>query len=185
MRLVDVVLGALAQALPGRIPAASQGTMNNVAMGDHAINQPWDYYETIGGGAGGHPDAPGRSALQSHMTNTLNTPIESLELHYPLRILEYSLRRGSGGAGQKRGGDGIVREFEFLAPAEVTLLTERRKSRPWGLAGGYPGAAGRNLLDGETLPPKVAFKASPGQRLRLETPGGGGYGKAPDEGKPG
>ena len=185
MRLVDVVLGALAQALPGRIPAASQGTMNNVAMGDHAINQPWDYYETIGGGAGGHADAPGRSALQSHMTNTLNTPIESLELHYPLRILEYSLRRGSGGAGQKRGGDGIVREFEFLAPAEVTLLTERRKSRPWGLAGGHPGAAGRNLLDGETLPPKVAFKASPGQRLRLETPGGGGYGKAPDEGKPG
>ena len=180
MRLVDIVLGALAQALPTRIPAASQGTMNNVAMGDHVGNRPWDYYETIGGGAGAHATAPGRSAVQSHMTNTLNTPIESLEMHYPLRVTEYSLRRGSGGAGEHQGGDGIVREFEFLAPAEVTLLSERRESRPWGLAGGGPAAAGRNLLDGLAVAGKATFTAAPGQRLRLETPGGGGYGPRDD-----
>ena len=184
MRLVDVVLGALSAALPGQIPAASQGTMNNVAMGKHGINQPWDYYETIGGGAGAHPEAAGASAVQSHMTNTLNTPVESLEMHYPLRVVEYALRRGSGGAGAQLGGDGIVREFEFLAPAEVTLLTERRTSSPWGLAGGKAGAAGENLLDGVRLPAKVAFRADRGQRLRIETPGGGGYGE-PDNSESG
>ena len=115
------------------------------------------------------------------MTNTLNTPIESLEMHYPLRVVEYALRRGSGGAGNHTGGDGIVREFEFLAPAEVTLLTERRESSPWGAAGGGAGAAGVNLLDGGRLPAKAAFRAQPGQRLRIETPGGGGHGVGPGD----
>lgn len=185
MRLVDVVLGALSLALPARIPAASQGTMNNVAMGDHDANQPWDYYETIGGGAGAHAAAAGQSAVQSHLTNTLNTPIESLEMHYPLRVVEYALRRGSGGVGEHDGGDGIVREFEFLAPAEVTLLTERRESSPWGLAGGGVGTAGKNLLDGARLPAKASFRALRGQRLRIETPGGGGYGASPSAGSDG
>ncbi|MEX2326469.1 MAG: hydantoinase B/oxoprolinase family protein, partial [Pseudomonadales bacterium] len=136
MRIVDVVLGALSMAMPGSIPAASQGTMNNVAMGNHRTDPSWDYYETIGGGTGAHAGGEGLSAIQSHMTNTLNTPVESLEMHYPVRIREYSIRRGSGGQGRHRGGDGLVREFEFLAPAELTLLTERRSFAPWGLDGG-------------------------------------------------
>jgi N-methylhydantoinase B len=179
MRIVDVVLGALAQAMPESIPAASQGTMNNIAMGNHQSAPPWDYYETIGGGAGAHARGRGLSAIQSHMTNTLNTPIESLEMHYPVRIREYSIRRGSGGHGRHSGGDGLVREFEFLAPAELTLLTERRAFAPWGLAGGAPGATGTNMLDGEVLPAKCRVSVSEGQILRIETPGGGGFGDVP------
>lgn len=176
MRVVDVVLGALAQALPNEIPAASQGTMNNVAMGNHDIPCPWDYYETIGGGMGASRNRAGLSAVQSHMTNTLNTPIESLESHYPLRVREYSIRRRSGGKGHRQGGDGLVREFEFLGETEVTLLTERRLRGPWGLEGGESGLPGKQTLDGEILAGKVSFRASPGQILRVETPGGGGFG---------
>lgn len=174
-RIVDVVLGALAGALPAAIPAASQGTMNNLAMGEGG-ERPWDYYETMAGGQGAHAGGDGLSAVHSHMTNTLNTPIESLEEHYPLRVLRYALRRGSGGAGRHRGGDGIERELQFLAPARFTLLTERRRHRPWGLAGGGPGAAGENRLNGETLPPKHAGRAVAGDRLWLASPGGGGHG---------
>lgn len=177
MRIVDVVLGALAFALPDRIPAASQGTMNNIAMGNHSAPVSWDYYETVGGGMGASKMSYGLSAVQSHMTNTLNTPIESLESHYPLRITEYSIRSGSGGMGQQIGGDGLVREFLFLEPTEVTLLTERRHRGPWGLAGGEAGRAGAQTLDGELLPAKTNFTVVAGQTLRVETPGGGGFGQ--------
>lgn len=182
MRMVDALLGALAQALPERIPAASTGSMNNIAMGAHAseAHPRWDYYETNGGGMGAGPQGPGLSGVQTHMTNTLNTPIESLEKHFPLRITRYSLRHGSGGAGRFAGGDGLVREYEFLAPAEVTLLTERRRSRPWPLAGGEPGAAGENRLNDELLPAKIALSVNAGDRLTLLTAGGGGWGEVPD-----
>ena len=176
MRIVDAVLGALALAVPEKIPAASQGTMNNVAMGNHRVNAPWDYYETIGGGTGAHSSGEGLSAVQSHMTNTLNTPIESLEMHFPIRITRYAIRSSTGGDGAFRGGDGLIREYEFLAPAEVTLLTERRNHAPWGLAGGRPGACGRNLLDGQVLGAKCQISVQAGQVLRIETPGGGGFG---------
>ncbi|MBU83291.1 hydantoinase B/oxoprolinase family protein [Alcanivorax sp.] len=173
-RVVDVVLGALAQAAPQAIPAASQGTMNNVAMGA-AGEDSWDYYETMAGGTGAHAGGPGLSAVHSHMTNTLNTPIESLESHYPLRVHRYQLRRGSGGEGQFAGGDGLVRELEFLGDAQVTLLTERRRHAPWGLAGGQDGAVGENRHNGELLPPKTSFSARAGDRLVVASPGGGGY----------
>ncbi|NOX09601.1 MAG: hydantoinase B/oxoprolinase family protein [Gammaproteobacteria bacterium] len=175
-RIVDVVLGALAQAIPERIPAASQGTMNNLAMGMRSDNVNWDYYETLGGGMGAGPNASGPSAVQTHMTNTLNTPIEVLEMNYPLRVWRYQLRRGSGGVGQHRGGDGLVREYEFLQPAQLTLLTERRRYSPWGLQGGEAGQVGVNLLDGVELPAKVSIKVDKGARLLIETPGGGGWG---------
>lgn len=175
-RIVDVVMAALAQALPDAVPAASHGSMNNVAMGGVFGDRTWNYYETLGGGMGAGRHGGGLSGVQTHMTNTLNTPIESLELHYPLRVRRYGLRQGSGGAGVRPGGDGLVREFEFLAETVVTLLTERRRHRPWGLAGGMAGAPGRNLLDGKPLPSKVSFTARPGQRLTIETPGGGGWG---------
>lgn len=177
MRIVDVLLRALAEALPEIVPAASQGTMNNLAMGRHEGARRWDYYETIGGGVGAHAGGAGRSAMHSHMTNTLNTPIESLETHYPLRVCRYQIRAGSGGAGRMRGGDGLVREFEFLAPTQVTLLTERRRHGPWGLAGGGAGEPGRNSLNGRELPAKFEFTAAPGDRLVIESPGGGGYGR--------
>ena len=177
MRIVDVILGALSQAIPDRIPAASQGSMNNVAMGARNNNQSWDYYETIGGGMGAGAMGPGLSSRQCHMTNTLNTPIESVESHYPLRISEYAVRRNVGGDGAFVGGDGIVREFEFLDSAEFTVLTERRKYQPWGLAGGEAGSVGNNYLDGKSLPAKCHRKVEAGQVLRIETPGGGGYGK--------
>ncbi len=176
MRIVDVLLGALAQALPHRIPAASQGTMNNVAMGRHAGDVRWDYYETIGGGTGAHASGAGVGAIHSHMTNTLNTPIESLETHYPLRIRRYEIRSGSGGAGRFAGGEGIVREFEFLEPTDVTLLTERRSRGPWGLDGGGAGACGINLLNGEALEAKQALRLKAGDVLTIATPGGGGWG---------
>ena len=177
MRVVDVVLGAFARAIPDQIPAASQGTMNNIAMGNHQVTVPWDYYETIAGGMGASQGRQGLTAVQSHMTNTLNTPIESLERHYPLRINRYAIRRGSGGEGQYHGGDGLVREFEFLQDAEVTLLGERRRRGPWGLAGGEAGQAGQATLDGKLLPAKVQLTVAAGQTLRIETPGGGGFGQ--------
>jgi N-methylhydantoinase B len=176
MRIVDVVLGALYQAQPSLIPAASQGTMNNVAMGNHGTDHPWDYYETIAGGSGAIEGSDGASGVQTHMTNTLNTPIESLEMHYPIRIRQYCIRRGSGGEGHYVGGNGLVREFEFLEPAELTLITERRRIAPWALDGGAPGKVGRNLLDGRVLPGKCHLQVNAGQVLRVETPGGGGVG---------
>ena len=176
-RVVDVICGALAQALPEQIPAASHGGMNNLAMGARSPRR-WDYYETMGGGMGAGMHGGGLSAVQTHMTNTLNTPIEVLERNYPLRLRRYGIRRGSGGVGQRFGGDGLVREFEFLAPAEVTLLTERRRYAPWGLAGGGDGVKGENRLNGELLPGKCVLEVQTGDRLSIATPGGGGWGKA-------
>ncbi len=182
-RITDAVLGALAQALPERIPAASQGTMNNLLVGgQRADGSPYTYYETIGGGMGGGPALAGLSGVQVHMTNTLNTPVEALELAYPFRLVRYALREGSGGAGRHAGGDGIVREYEFLSAAVVTVISERRTAQPWGLAGGQAGAAGRALLlraggGQEELPAKCTVRVGPGDRLRIETPGGGGWGE--------
>ncbi|HEY1567812.1 MAG TPA: hydantoinase B/oxoprolinase family protein [Solirubrobacteraceae bacterium] len=164
-RVADVVLGAFGRAL-------GQGTMNNVTLGDEDVT----YYETIGGGQGACPDADGPSGVHVAMSNTLNTPIEALELEFPMRMVEYSLRRGSGGAGHFHGGDGVVREIEALAPLHYSLITERRRHAPPGADGGKPGEPGRNLLDGEELPPKSIGELTPGQRLRIETPGGGGFG---------
>lgn len=176
-RLVDVVMGALAQAISDKIPAASHGSMNNVAMGANSTDSRWSYYETIGGGMGAGKHNNGLSGVQTHMTNTLNTPIESLEMHYPLRMRRYEIRHNSGGVGQKAGGNGLVRELEFLAPAQVTLLTERRSNKPWGLQGGNSGAPGLNQLNKEPLPAKVSLKVKTGDCLTIVTPGGGGYGE--------
>jgi len=182
-RITDVVLGALAQALPDRIPAASQGTMNNVTLGgrDPATGRPFAYYETIGGGMGARPGLDGISGVHTHMSNTRNTPIEAIEHYLPVRVRQYAIRAGSGGAGQWRGGDGIVREYEALTETDVTVLSDRRIGAPYGAAGGAPGQAGRNTLirDGveTTLPGKVRLTLAPGDRLRIESPGGGGYGK--------
>jgi N-methylhydantoinase B len=179
-RIVDVLLGALARAAPGRIPAASAGTMNNLLLG--SAGGEFTYYETMGGGHGAARDADGASGLQSHMTNTLNTPIEALEHAYPLRVRRYALRPGSGGGGRRRGGDGLVREIEVLVASEVTVVSERRRLAPWGLAGGGPGARGRNAIvrRGGALqrrPGKFQARLAPGERVRVETPGGGGYGR--------
>jgi len=176
-RVVDVLLGALAQAVPQRVAAASQGTMNNLAMGSRH-GSGWDYYETLGGGMGAGIAGGGLSGVQTHMTNTLNTPIEVLESAFPIRIRRYALRDGSGGTGRVKGGDGLIREYEFLEPAEVTLLTERRLYAPQGLSGGGAGAVGENLLNGKALAPKVAVEVKAGDRLQIRTPGGGGYGVA-------
>lgn len=181
-RITDVVLGALAQALPDRIPAASQGTMNNLTMGGkRADGSAYAYYETIAGGMGASAGADGLSGVQVHMTNTLNTPLEALEGTFPLRLVRYAIRPHSGGAGQHRGGDGVVREYLLLAPATVTMLSERRSVPPWGVAGGAPGEVGRNVLihaDGreELLPGKFTRYLPAGVRLRIATPGGGGWG---------
>ncbi len=178
MRITDLLLGALAKALPRRIPAASQGTMNNVAMGASARDRgkSWSYYETLAGGTGGHAQASGLHATHSHMTNTLNTPVESLESHFPLRITQYRLRSGSGGLGAYDGGSGLVREYEFLDDAHVTLLTERRRHAPWGLAGGSPGKQGINFLNDKQIDAKTHIRVGAGDRLCIETPGGGGWG---------
>jgi len=178
-RIVDVLLRALAPAAPDRIPAASCGSMNNVALGGTVDGRAFAYYETLAGGAGGGPDHPGASGVHTHMTNTLNTPIEALEAYYPLRVTRYALRPRSGGAGRYRGGDGLVRELEFLRPARVTLLAERRDVAPWGLWGGKDGKPGRDWLvrNGRLrrLAGKTVVDVEVGDRLRLETPGGGGF----------
>jgi len=176
-RIVDVVMGALAQAIPERLAAASQGSMNNLAMGSRDIKRSWDYYETMGGGMGASEKHHGLSAVQTHMTNTLNTPIESLETHFPLRINKYAIRSDSGGSGKNKGGDGLIREIEFLSEANVTLLTERRVHPPWGLKGGSSGEPGINLLNGKKVPAKVELKVYPADVLEIRSPGGGGYGE--------
>ncbi len=165
-RVADLVLAAFGRAL-------GQGTMNNLTLGTEAFT----YYETLGGGQGACADAPGPSGVHVAMSNTRNTPVEALELEFPLRVREYAIRRGSGGAGRRRGGDGVVRELEALEPMAYSLLTERRRHAPPGAAGGAPGARGRNLLDGEELPPKARGSLAAGQTLRIETPGGGGHGR--------
>jgi len=182
-RITDVLLGALAKAVPGRVPAASQGTMNNITFGgiNPATGRPFAYYETIGGGMGASPESNGLNGVHTHMTNTRNTPVEALEHNLPIRMRRYSLRQGSGGDGRFRGGDGIVREFEFLAPARVNILSERRKFVPYGLDGGCPGKTGSNILirggKRRLLSSKASFQVKKGDRVRIETPGGGGYGK--------
>jgi N-methylhydantoinase B/oxoprolinase/acetone carboxylase alpha subunit len=184
-RIVDVLLGALHKALPDRIPAASSGTMNNLSFGgfDTLRNRPFAYYETIAGGMGATPSTDGQSAVHTHMTNSRNTPIEAFEHAYPVRVTEYRVRRGSGGKGRHSGGDGIVREWEFLEPAEVTLLSERRQVGPYGLEGGHPGSCGATWLrefsgKPEKMPGKFRRRVGKGARLRVETPGGGGSGSA-------
>jgi N-methylhydantoinase B len=169
-RVADLVLAALGEATPA--PAQGQGTMNNFTLSGESFT----YYETVGGGQGACPDADGPSAVHVAMSNTLNTPVEALETEYPLRVRELALRRGSGGDGRHRGGDGIVREIEALETMRYTLLTERRRHAPRGRDGGLSGKPGRNLLNGSEVPAKAAGHLRPGDRLRLETPGGGGYG---------
>ncbi len=182
-RVADVMFGALALACPDKVSAASQGTMNNILIGgqDPRHGKPFAYYETIGGGMGAGPDHDGASGVHSHMTNTLNTPIEALEHAYPFRINRYAIRRSSGGAGTYRGGDGVVRAYEFDHEVTVTLMTERRASRPYGLDGGEAGKAGRNLLirEGITteLPDKITMETRPGDVIQIHTPGGGGFGQ--------
>ena len=183
-RIVDVLLRALAKAIPTRVPAASAGTMSNLTIGgiDPRSGEPFAYYETAAGGMGARPGIDGISGVQTHMTNSLNTPIEALEYAYPFRIRRYAYRYGSGGAGQFTGGDGLIRELEFLSDVEVTLLADRRVFRPYGLSGGEDGAAGRAWIlknGGVTeieLPGKCSLRLSKGDRLRIETPGGGGWG---------
>jgi len=182
-RIVDVLLRALAQAIPERIPAAASGTMNNLTIGgiDPNTGEPFAYYETIAGGMGARPTKPGVSGVHTHMTNSLNTPAEALEYSYPLRVRQYSLRPRSGGAGRQRGGDGIAREIEVLTDAEVTLLADRRERGPWGLSGGAEGSPGNASVirkDGsvETLSGKCNVRLIKGERIRIETPGGGGWG---------
>jgi len=207
-RIVDVVMGALAKALPDKIPAASHGSMNNLAMGsvtggrdyyeandnkawdyyesnyskawdyyEANYSKAWDYYETIGGGMGASSNGDGLDAIQTHMTNTRNTPIEVMETSYPVRIKQYAIRENSGGEGLHKGGNGLIREFEFLKPANVTLLTERRLTPPWSLNGGLDGGCGQNLLNSKVLTPKVCFDVNKGDCLTIKTPGGGGWGK--------
>jgi N-methylhydantoinase B len=183
-RIVDVIFGALAQALPDRVPAASQGTMNNLAFGgfDSKRKRPFAYYETMGGGQGARPGSSGMSAVHDHMSNTLNTPVEALESELPIRVRSYSLREGTGGDGQFKGGNGLRRDVLFLEPATVTILSERRQRRPYGLSGGAAGAVGENWLSqskgDEKLDGKVTREVVPGDRLSVRTPGGGGLGEA-------
>ena len=175
-RIVDVVLGALAQAIPETIPAASHGSMNNIAMG----SEKWDYYETLGGGMGANMNGDGQDAVQTHMTNTLNTPIEILEKYYPLRINQYAIRKNSGGEGKYTGGDGLIREYIFLEPCTVTLLTERRESSPWGIQGGEAGSKAINFLNSKKLPAKTEIQTEANDCLTIMTAGGGGWGAASD-----
>jgi N-methylhydantoinase B/oxoprolinase/acetone carboxylase alpha subunit len=179
-RIADVCLGALAQAVPQRVGAASQGTMNNIVIGGRG----WVYYETLGGGQGGRPGRSGMSGVHTGMTNTMNTPVEALERSYPFRVLRYRLRSDSGGAGLAAGGEGIERDLEVLEDCVVSLVTERRNSRPWGLAGGHPGAPGENWLlpagderRATPLADKCTVALAAGDVLRVLTPGGGGWGR--------
>ena len=183
-RIVDVLLRALAQAIPERIPAAASGTMNNLTIGgiDPRTGEPFAYYETIAGGMGARPGKAGVSGVHVHMTNSLNTPAEALEYAYPLRVRQYSLRPDSGGTGKHRGGNGIVREIEVLTDSEVTLLSDRRTRGPWGLAGGGDGAPGTASVihrDGSVaaMPGKFSTRLRKGERIRIESPGGGGWGR--------
>ncbi|MBI5115137.1 hydantoinase B/oxoprolinase family protein [Candidatus Poribacteria bacterium] len=182
-RIVDVLLGALAKALPRQIPAASCGSMNNVSIGgyDCIRRRPFAYYETLAGGMGARPDKDGVSAVHSHMTNTMNTPVEVIENAYPLRVLCYNIRQDSGGSGVRRGGDGLIREYELLCDSSVSILSERRRYAPYGLDGGKDGRRGENHLfrNGEwkSLPSKANLDCRKGERLRIMTPGGGGYGR--------
>jgi N-methylhydantoinase B len=182
-RIVDVLLRALSKAIPDRIPAAASGTMNNLTIGgvDPRTGKPFAYYETIAGGMGARPTKSGVSGVHTHMTNSLNTPAEALAYAYPLRVVQYSLRPDSGGAGKHHGGDGIVREIEVLTECEVTLLSERRVLAPWGLSGGCDGSPGKTSIirnDGsvETMPGKFSTRLRKGDRIRIESPGGGGWG---------
>lgn len=183
-RVTDLVFGALSKALPQRIPAASCGSMNNLSIGGHDPRQaglPFAYYETIAGGSGAGPGFHGQNGVHTHMTNTLNTPVEALEHAYPFRVERYALRDASGGEGEYRGGDGVIREYSFQAPAMVSLMTERRRRPPYGLAGGNPGQVGENILvtkEGgrRLLPPKARLQVQPGDTLIVATPGGGGFG---------
>ncbi|MDK1017794.1 MAG: hydantoinase B/oxoprolinase family protein [Actinomycetota bacterium] len=177
-RIADTILGALANFAPQRVPAAGQGTMNNVLIG----NDRFAYYETVAGGQGARPRADGQSGIQTGMTNTKNTPITSLTIHYPITVTRYRLRRGSGGAGSFSGGDGIERAIRFDEPATVSLMGERRLTAPWGLAGGEPGAVGEDWLirrggGRERLPSKCTFEVRRGDELVVLTPGGGGWGR--------
>jgi len=182
-RIVDVLLGALSQAIPEKIPAASSGTMNNVAFGgyDPKKKMNFAYYETIGGGMGASAHFPGLSGVHTHMTNSLNTPLEALENYLPLKMTKYCLRSQSGGEGKRRGGDGIIREYEFQVPTHVSIISERRKFSPYGAWGGKEGKKGKNILFSQgkrmILNSKVNIKVNPGDILRIETPGGGGYGQ--------
>lgn len=189
-RIADVLMGALSSALPDIMPAASQGTMNNISFGgiDFA------YYETLGGGSGAGPQGSGESGVHTHMTNSLNTPVEALEIDFPIEIQEYSLRRGSGGNGRFNGGDGLIRSYKFLKDADVSILSERRRNRPYGLQGGVPGKQGENILfknpesglkeSGKTidLGSKCNVEVKTGDVLTIKTPGGGGYGENHQEG---
>jgi len=183
-RIVDVLLRALAKAIPDRIPAASAGTMSNLTIGgvDPRSGDPFTYYETAAGGMGARQGIDGISGVQTHMTNSLNTPIEALEYAYPLRVRRYAYRDGSGGSGQFRGGDGLIREVEMLAPVQLTLLAERRRFRPYGLQGGGEGAAGAAWVveagtsEETRLPGKCSRHVDAGAVIRIETPGGGGWG---------
>jgi N-methylhydantoinase B/oxoprolinase/acetone carboxylase alpha subunit len=182
-RITDVILAALSKAAPALIPAASSGTMNNLTFGgwDRVRGRAFAYYETIAGGMGASAVSDGANATHTHMTNSWNTPVEAFEHLYPLRIRSYRIRSGSGGGGKHRGGDGIVREYEFLTRTDVTILSDRRERAPYGLQGGKPGARGRNsLLHGKgsiAIPGKARFEAEADDVLRIESPGGGGYGK--------
>ena len=181
-RIVDVLFRALSKALPDRIPAASQGTMNNLTIGgiDPGSGLEFSYYETVAGGMGARPAADGMSGVHTHMTNSLNTPVEALEYAYPLRVREYRLRRASGGEGQHRGGDGVIREIESLTEAKMSLLADRRKRGPYGLQGGSEGQPGTNEIIRGTgaheIPAKSSHELQSGDRIRIETPGGGGWG---------
>ena len=180
-RIVDVLFGALARALPGEVPAASQGTMNNLALGgyDPERRRHFAYYETMGGGMGARPNLAGMDGVHDHMSNTLNTPVEVVELQYPLRVVRYSLRAGSGGSGDARGGDGLQRDLQFLSPTTVSLLTERRVFAPYGLHGAEPGECGRNVRQRagveSVLEPKTTVRLDAGDILSIRTPGGGGW----------
>jgi N-methylhydantoinase B len=186
-RIVDTVFKALAQAIPERIPAASQGTMNNLTIGgiDPRNGQEFSYYETVAGGTGARPKLDGMSGVHTHMTNSLNTPAEALEYAYPLRVREYRLRGGSGGRGQHRGGDGVIREIETLAQSHMSLLADRRKRGPYGLAGGDAGKPGTNIIIRGNKRLRIAAKGSHrlelGDRIRIETPGGGGWGSREEQ----